>query len=116
MAESEDLDGLVAVIAKGLFVLCAILFALVAFHPVTDIPHAIRHLGVGMTIFVSFMGAYDFAMLQGRKVERWFLGCNLTILILTMLLCTLAISKDERLIHNLYVHLALFLYVIWDLI
>ncbi len=112
----SDLDGLVAVIAKGIFVIGAIIFSLVAFHPVTDIPHALRHSGVGMTIFASFMGAYDFATSQGRKVDRWLLGCNLTILITTILFCTLAISKDDRVVHNIFVHSALFLYVVWDLI
>lgn len=116
MYKAEELDGLVASIAKGTFVLGALIFALMAFHPVQDIPHGIRHAGVGMTIFASFIGAYDFATTNSRYVDRWLLGCNLTILIVTMLLCTLAISRDEIFVHNVFVQTSLFLYVVWDLI
>lgn len=116
MTKTEALNILTSRLAKGIFLSVASIFALVAFHPAHDLPHAIRHLGVGMTTFASFIGAYDFATTQGRYVEKWLLGSNLTILILTILFCTLAISKDELVTHNLFVHSSLALYVLWDLL
>src|SRR5690242_3698793 len=63
MAKTRTINTAISVFAKCVIFFVALVFALAAFHtvdPWTDFGHFMRHLGVGMTIFASFMAAYDF--------------------------------------------------------
>src|ERR1041384_1156881 len=104
------------IIAHVMFAGLAVSFIWV-FHVPNNGPHYIRHIGVTTTVWASLAGAFDFAMEQARKAYRIFIATNLLILSSTVLLCLIAIATEQsNEAHIVFVHGALLLYIVWDLI
>ncbi|MCC6356605.1 MAG: methyltransferase domain-containing protein [Verrucomicrobiae bacterium] len=108
----------VRILSHLVFIAAAAAFAWVFYHPDTDHPLALLlHCGIAVNLWSALQAAFSFTTTCGHKVKPWLRGANLTSMAAIMFFCILAMAaKEHPCRHILFVHIALSLYIIWDIL